>query len=123
MIRQPPVSTRPDTLFPYTTLFQSLKAGWQRLYDSEPPIANRRFVERRIAYRLQELEFRKTDNLLLERNRRRIDTLRSEEHKSALQSLMRISYAVFCLKKKTIKNNISFSHTSIYTNIIPTSTR
>lgn len=52
-----------------------LKSEWQRLYGGEPPIANRRFLERRIAYKLQELEFRKADPNLLERNRRRIDAL------------------------------------------------
>src|SRR3546814_5820102 len=83
MIRRPPRSTRTDTLFPYTTLFRSpevlharpgLHAPSNRLDRQLSP--DRRRHSRRIAPR-------------------------SEEHTSELQSLMRISYAVFCLKKKT----------------------
>src|SRR3546814_5594421 len=77
MIRRPPRSTRTDTLFPYTTLFRSAA-------DEEPPAASRR----------PHLE-------LPRRGEHRAIDLRSEEHTSELQSLMRISYAVFCLKKKT----------------------
>src|SRR3546814_6096800 len=77
MIRRPPRSTRTDTLFPYTTLFRS----------RDSVVSNHRW---------------------LIRHRRRPDIparygrclRRSEEHTSELQSLMRISYAVFCLKKK-----------------------
>src|SRR3546814_10470050 len=80
MIRGPPRSTRTDTLFPYTTLFRSA---------SSLRGANRRAVI-----------FQLNDILLLcayQCNGCRSD--RSEEHTSELQSLMRISYAVFCLKK------------------------
>lgn len=52
-----------------------IKALWQRLFDGETPIHNRQFLERRIAYRLQEIEFRKADPNLLERNKRRIASL------------------------------------------------
>lgn len=52
-----------------------LKAEWSRLFGGEPPGHSRRFVEKRIAYRWQEIEFRKTDRNLLDRNRRRIDVL------------------------------------------------
>ena len=52
-----------------------IKKEWQRLFGGEPPIANRRFVEKRIAYRWQEIEFAKTDRALLEGNRKRIDEL------------------------------------------------
>ena len=52
-----------------------IKQEWHRLFGSDPPIANRRFVEKRIAYRWQEIEFAKTDRSLLERNSRRIDEL------------------------------------------------
>src|SRR3546814_10159377 len=77
MIRRPPRSTRTDTLFPYTTLFRS--------------IVEVLIVERQVAdLHKAELQLRRSN--LLER---------SEEHTSELQSLMRISYAVFCLKKKT----------------------
>src|SRR3546814_1872459 len=76
MIRRPPRSTRTDTLFPYTTLFRS----------SPSPTA--RHALRRGRWRPWE------------RRRRGRASSRSEEHTSELQSLMRISYAVFCLKKK-----------------------
>src|SRR3546814_6832521 len=83
MIRRPPRSTRTDTLFPYTTLFRSdgrrtappQKARY--LSRAEPCFSVRR-LKASIASRFS----------------------RSEEHTSELQSLMRISYAVFCLKKK-----------------------
>jgi hypothetical protein len=52
-----------------------IKKEWHRLFGSDPPIANRRFVEKRIAYRWQEIEFAKTDRSVLERNSRRIDEL------------------------------------------------
>src|SRR3546814_14907797 len=83
MIRRPPRSTRTDTLFPYTTLFRS-PAGAQHQYG--------RGIG---AFRLDGA-FR--------RHRRPDVQRRSEEHTSELQSLMRISYAVFCLKKKKKKS-------------------
>lgn len=52
-----------------------IKALWQRLFGDDTPTHNRQFLERRIAYRLQELEFRKVDSNLLERNKRRIASL------------------------------------------------
>src|SRR3546814_7258542 len=89
MIRHPPISTRTDTLFPYTTLFRSLVRG-----DGEA---------RREARRLDAGTAR-TSRAFLHLHRRRPrhhgGRARSEEHTSELQSLMRISYAVFCLKKK-----------------------
>src|SRR3546814_9695119 len=97
MIRRPPRSTRTDTLFPYTTLFRSggsPKCGqWNRPLSATS--GRMREKRRAIRYRGQE------------RLRQR-----SEEHTSELQSLMRISYAVFCLKKK---NNTSKSQTHIST--------
>src|SRR3546814_3765586 len=93
MIRRPPRSTRTDTLFPYTTLFRSLAAG----------IACH--CQARAAGHPQ---CQRSDS----RHARRVGGCkipdafdRSEEHTSELQSLMRISYAVFCLKKKTQYNN------------------
>src|SRR3546814_5003149 len=74
MIRRPPRSTRTDTLFPYTTLFRSPGS-----------------IRRTAGWRLSSA------------NAARIARRRSEEHTSELQSLMRISYAVFCLKKKKKK--------------------
>src|SRR3546814_7275375 len=89
MIRRPPRSTRTDTLFPYTTLFRS---QWRERQKAAKNAVSR--AEKEMA--------------ALAAERSRIDqalhgqryALRSEEHTSELQSLMRISYAVFCLKKK-----------------------
>src|SRR3546814_13824178 len=78
MIRRPPRSTRTDTLFPYTTLFRS---------RNKPPMS------------VSEAAVELLSTMML---RRAGHALRSEEHTSELQSLMRISYAVFCLKKKII---------------------
>jgi hypothetical protein len=52
-----------------------IKKEWHRLFGGDPPVANRRFVEKRIAHRWQEIEYAKTDHGLLERNQRRIDEL------------------------------------------------
>src|SRR3546814_3849821 len=93
MIRRPPRSTRTDTLFPYTTLFRS-GAGWKTdgvrsceilVVPHEIPCGSVSFLNRRPAAR------------------------RSEEHTSELQSLMRISYAVFCLKKKKNRENTNIN--------------
>src|SRR3546814_970104 len=90
MIRRPPRSTRTDTLFPYTTLFRSRLVAAQR--DLELPHRGGRgqLVLRPAAAAA-----------LADRRHRHPPCARSEEHTSELQSLMRISYAVFCLKKKT----------------------
>src|SRR3546814_4109135 len=87
MIRRPPRSTRTDTLFPYTTLFRS---HWSR------PASALRQAHRR--GRRGSPEHRRPRQV--SGNHRRGEYGRSEEHTSELQSLMRISYAVFCLKKK-----------------------
>src|SRR3546814_4063689 len=89
MIRRPPRSTRTDTLFPYTTLFRSCYL-WCR-----SPVAN----DNEIAARDSSESFAAGDEEEVEREER------SEEHTSELQSLMRISYAVFCLKKKTQRHH------------------
>src|SRR3546814_1279267 len=94
MIRRPPRSTRTDKLFPYTTRFRSLPAadrgagpGALLAFPARPPAGpgrrGRREFELRAAHRQGDARDR------------------SEEHTSELQSLMRISYAVFCLKKKS----------------------
>src|SRR3546814_16513196 len=83
MIRRPPRSTRTDTLFPYTTLFRSLH--WCNSGPPRPPAG--RATPNRSGW-----VWPKIWNRDLGR--------RSEEHASELQSLMRRSYAVFCLKKK-----------------------
>src|SRR3546814_7617440 len=90
MIRRPPRSTRTDTLFPYTTLFRSPDAAAQ----SQDLSALDAALE----------QMRGLDEALSQT----VEMHRSEEHTSELQSLMRISYAVFCLKKKNKnKRNIT----------------
>src|SRR3546814_12331763 len=79
MIRRPPRSTRTDTLFPYTTLFRSVERGTAWRMPDDPICQGQ------------------SSTVMLNWLRR------SEEHTSELQSLMRISYAVFCLKKKKIR--------------------
>src|SRR3546814_9813001 len=103
MIRRPPRSTRTDTLFPYTTLFRSVQRGGQRVVPGQLGGVQR------------------------DQGRRRRQPApgpegpapgvgaRSEEHTSELQSLMRISYAVFCLKKKNIHKMYNYyNNTQIY---------
>src|SRR3546814_1554123 len=111
MIRRPPISTRTDTLFPYTTLFRSLEAA-----DSFE-----------VDHTTGEIQVDEFDGVVLPGGVAKPDALRmdepaitflkawaeagkprSEEHTSELQSLMRISYAVFCLKKK--KNTTKIQH-------------
>src|SRR3546814_8849893 len=95
MIRRPPRSTRTDTLFPYTTLFRSHpKVRASNYRPSAPPASGRRR-----ALRTREADWRGNRS---DESRRGDRETRSEEHTSELQSLMRISYAVFCLKKTTI---------------------
>src|SRR3546814_1278033 len=101
MIRRPPRSTRTDTLFPYTTLFRSpLRKGAVRQSGTGPQQAlvgpGREVSARQPPRESQRAGLREQDP----RRQRR-----SEEHTSELQSLMRISYAVFCLKKKKIIKN------------------
>src|SRR3546814_4793772 len=104
MIRRPPRSTRTDTLFPYTTLFRSAhpesrrrsgRAGRDASGNSRrPPFRRRRSGGTG-----------RDDARRHERGRGRKLCRRSEEHTSELQSLMRISYAVFCLKKNKTKDS------------------
>src|SRR3546814_21054576 len=100
MIRRPPRSTRTDTLFPYTTLFRS--SHTQAPGDPGRQATGRacvvsnlnavlRVVLANLAISVVPVEI--------------VQAYRSEEHTSELQSLMRISYAVFCLKKKKHKDN------------------
>src|SRR3546814_7267963 len=86
MIRRPPRSTRTDTLFPYTTLFRSREIFLGAMLGGADVLARHRAADHLV------------DELEALAARQRPD--RSEEHTSELQSLMRISYAVFCLKKK-----------------------
>src|SRR3546814_2210433 len=82
MIRRPPRSTRTDTLFPYTTLFRSALRSGSREHPCLSGLVS----------------------VFLSSRLRGSDDMRSEEHTSELQSLMRISYAVFCLKKKNTRH-------------------
>src|SRR3546814_8542446 len=98
MIRLPPRSTRTDTLFPYTTLFRSIVAhpisplGASIVNGALNSFRDKNLTPAQLAHQR---------------------TIRSEEHTSELQSLMRISYAVFCLKKKKKKNNNIYKHNNI----------
>src|SRR3546814_10077468 len=120
MYRRPPRSTRPDTLFPYTTLFRSNLCGRSirahllrvdeavetvsgHLANAAPDQVKKWKVEyHRINPRFEGDADRRTEELLM--------SLRSEEHTSELQSLMRISYAVFCLKKTKYTLTINKRH-------------
>src|SRR3546814_3651737 len=137
MIRRPPRSTRTDTLFPYTTLFRSrlAKCGVRhpsligalhrhsRLRRRPLDVAARRqmFEERRLPRPSEQFAPASPPSGHRPRPSPRRSgawciftiSVRSEEHTSELQSLMRISYAVFCLTKKT-------SYTKTYTNISTT---
>src|SRR3546814_10413669 len=111
MIRRPPKTTRTDTLFPSTTLFRSIRPSY-----TNTKIA--RVWLNRVHRMVDPLEIRLIDiplrpkgplvQLLLGALVYERAIRRSEEHTSELQSLMRISYAVFCLKKK---NNNQYNHT------------
>src|SRR3546814_8522908 len=91
MLRRPPRSTRTDTLFPYTTLFRSVEQ-----HGAPEGVARGvgLSIETGLRYEISRLSQTGDSELS-----------RSEEHTSELQSLMRISYAVFCLNKKKKKNN------------------
>src|SRR3546814_5272515 len=111
MILRPPISTRTDTLFPYTTLFRSIAArlahplaafdiavdlgGAQRL-ESDDGVDD---ADARTAVGADDADAR-PDMVTPPRQQAEHPPERSEEHTSELQSLLRISYAVFCLKKK-----------------------
>src|SRR3546814_14288335 len=96
MIRRPPRSTRTDTLFPYTTLFRSPKDEYDANWDWSGAVEDLQLyyaIGRELAAGNQWPNWYPAAEF-------RAARARSEEHTSELQSLMRISYAVFCLKKK-----------------------
>src|SRR3546814_10887414 len=104
MIRRPPRSTRTDTLFPYTPLFRS-RGNSEVVPHSPPPAFGRwrgiatgaRHDNARVRPSVQPPCYRWIGS-------------RSEEHTSELQSLMRISYAVFCLKKKKATTRLKYGY-------------
>src|SRR3546814_7686909 len=107
MIRRPPRSTRTDTLFPDTTLFRS---AHQHLWRHREPAGQRGADQAAETAREPDRQCRSgadQPRAGAAQGRRADRGVRSEEHTSELQSLMRISYAVFCLKKKNKaqKNN------------------
>src|SRR3546814_12612033 len=101
MIRRPPRSTRTDTLFPYTTLFRSRAANGAEPIEHFVPGAAP-LVRQHIAAAIQEQSGGHMPQVPVAQLKDYIgkELGRSEEHTSELQSLMRSSYAVFCLKKK-----------------------
>src|SRR3546814_3391444 len=118
MIRRPPRSTRTDTLFPYTTLFRSLQPARRDqiglldvveeevlfpggILEAVVALLRRRDRRRRLSHHAARGRVPDLHVILPERRL----GLRSEEHTSELQSLMRISYAVFCLKKKNKRHS------------------
>src|SRR3546814_8582945 len=109
MIPRPPRSTRTDTLFPYTTLFRSSKLTKQT--PPGPVDASSGLVLGPTYKAIPAPNFSTTmarasaDPTTCQTSHPRPSQFRSEEHTSELQSLMRISYAVFCLKKKKPQNN------------------
>src|SRR3546814_1822822 len=96
MIRRPPRSTRTDTLFPYTTLFRSRRRHRPHSHILRLPSASAPRIRASCAHRSKAPDYSHIPRPSAARDLRD----RSEEHTSELQSLMRISYAVFCLQQK-----------------------
>src|SRR3546814_7585839 len=110
MIRRPPRSTRTDTLVPYTTLFRSSNSSTRPCREQKPEVSCQ--FSPLMSWTMQLPGQVRSDGMtrptpLPERVGAKHS--RSEEHTSELQSLMRISYAVFCLKKKTNEKNDNIS--------------
>src|SRR3546814_5472435 len=109
MIRRPPRSTRTDTLFPYTTLFRSaLREHRNKAYEDFAAVAQDLIAQKITTTARLGIQGGSNGGLLMGNMTVMYPELfgavvRSEEHTSELQSLMRISYAVFCLKKKKKK--------------------
>src|SRR3546814_6561305 len=99
MIRRPPRSTRTDTLFPYTTLFRSLVLAVLRQAVDLLTFDRKRALVLVDAVAVEHPDFHHGARHARRQPQRGV-AHRSEEHTSELQSLMRLSYAVFCLKKK-----------------------
>src|SRR3546814_1043906 len=108
MIRRPPRSTRTDTLFPYTTLFRSEEI----LQEEVGGVLFRHLLD--VGTGRERLFIAGQNRAVLRRigviGGEGFAQIRSEEHTSELQSLMRISYAVFCLKKKKTQNTKHYTY-------------
>src|SRR3546814_5430026 len=122
MIRRPPRSTRTDTLFPYTTLFRSqleeeiAQNAWLTVRAPSAQVQDSVIFEMPSTERFDAaMHLLGIDPTQLSKE---VGHARSEEHTSELQSLMRISYAVFCLKKKntTTRQTIPILHRQLITN-------
>src|SRR3546814_8582139 len=108
MLRRPPRSTRTDTLFPYTTLFRSNEVGLSaQQHQALLAIRGAEDAKATVGYIAERLILKPHSASELVHRLEKLSLIeRSEEHTSELQSLMRISYAVFCLKKKNKKSII-----------------
>src|SRR3546814_1394797 len=121
MIRRPPRSTRTDTLSPYTTLFRSVFGrAWEHVgHDFSPQNEYLTWNCKRVRSPLLPVSISRVAHIASAPTSSIGNTVqirlacRSEEHTSELQSLMRISYAVFCLKKKTTTQTTRYSYTTI----------
>src|SRR3546814_5239287 len=117
MIRRPPRSTLTDTLFPYTTLFRSAGGEAVTYHHLVTPGTVDQDIDTRLTVKERRLAdlVDKDDIPLLtaadDSDLSDLRAIRSEEHTSELQSLMRISYAVFCLKKKTHQTTTTVTKT------------
>src|SRR3546814_3949432 len=112
MIRRPPRSTRTDTLFPYTTLFRSLEEA-ERKEDENGGIDQREPPQTIAIVGVRHRDSPSMRPLGLAGKPAGAWPGRSEEHTSELQSLMRISYAVFCLKKKHTRHKNHATYRSV----------
>src|SRR3546814_7656620 len=122
MIRRPPRSTRTDTLFPYTTLFRS-RSRAERQFDVCAPEKSQRLQTCHGCITRHRVTTQLTHSPCAFSGFNAPRCARSEEHTSELQSLMRISYAVFCLKTKTTPHTQSFKSTQNTQNITYTHTQ
>src|SRR3546814_9154556 len=118
MTRRPPNSTRTGTLFPYTTLFRYERVLPRPNPDAQPAPSSSDADDADLPAPIADAP--KAGGKEADDQERQYDFYRSEEHTSELQSLMRISYAVFCLKKK--KNTID-NTTNLHKLITSTSTK
>src|SRR3546814_2378936 len=115
MIRRPPRSTRTDTLFPYTTLFRSRVGSSEHAFGDDDDIARLQADIRLDVAALDQVVEAQRIFVLLARPLVEAHQPRSEEHTSELQSLMRTSYAVFCLQKKHKHENPLALHSTYAT--------